>query len=84
MSFCGSAVHGIGVEGTLDLYTNKKVHIASIYWKGPYSRQRNQFEVTEFNAQHYIVMAGPIPSKGILGDVLVTVIAVGEDYASNI
>ena len=81
VSFCGSAVYRAGVQGCLDLY-NKKARIASIYWNGPCSRRGNQLEVANVNA-HYIVMTGPIPSNGILGDVLVTVIAVDEDYASN-
>ena len=78
VSFCGSAAYGAGVEGTLGLYNDQDGQIASLYWNGPYNQRGNLFEVTNANTQHYEVIVGPIPFKGILGDVLVTVTAPDE------
>jgi hypothetical protein len=82
VSFCGSAVHGIGVEGSLDIYHEGKTLIASIYWNAPYSRQGNELKVTNFDPKHYAVILGSIPFRGILGDAVVTVVEAQEDYAS--
>jgi hypothetical protein len=78
VSFCGSAAYGAGVEGTLDLYNDQEGQIASLYWNGPYNQKGNLFEVTNADTQHYEVIVGSIPSKGILGDVSVTVTATDE------
>ncbi|KAL2832655.1 aegerolysin type hemolysin [Aspergillus pseudoustus] len=82
VSFCGSAVHGIGVEGTLDIYHEGKAPIASIYWNAPYSRQGNELKVTNFDSEHYAVILGSFPFKGILGDAVVTIVGAQGDCAS--
>ena len=71
-SFCGSAVYGLGVEGSLDLY-HGDARIASLHWNGPWARTGNQFEATNVNSAKYLVIISGIPSHGILGDVSVIV-----------
>ena len=71
-SFCGSAVYGLGVEGSLDLY-HGEARIASLHWNGPWARTGNQFEATNVNSAKYLVNISGIPSYGILGDVSVIV-----------
>ncbi|KAL3448134.1 aegerolysin type hemolysin [Aspergillus insuetus] len=82
VSFCGSAVHGIGVEGTLDVYHEGKALIASIYWNAPYSQHGNELKVTNLDFEHYAVILGSIPFRGILGDAVVTIAEAQEDCAS--
>jgi hypothetical protein len=82
VSFCGSAVHGIGVEGTLDIYHEGKALIASIYWNTPYSQQGNELKIANFDPEHYAVISGSIPFKGILGDAVVTIMEAQKDCTS--
>ena len=71
VSFCGSAAYGLGIEGGLELYHGDS-RIASLYWKGPWARRGNQFEVTDVN-EKYLVTATAVPEVGILGDVSVAI-----------
>lgn len=77
ISFCGSAVYGLGVEGTLDLYHDTHGWIASLYWKGPWNRLENRFEVKEMDSENYSITVSPIRRSGVLGDISVSVSQVG-------
>lgn len=73
ISFCGSAVYGLGVEGSLDLYHNPHGWIASLYWYGPWNRLGNRFEITRMDSENYSITVSPIRRSGILGDISVSV-----------
>lgn len=72
VSFCGSATFGLGVEGMLDLYHNER-RITSVYWRGPWDRVGNQFNLASVDNESYEVMASVPSDKGILGDLAIEV-----------
>lgn len=72
ISFCGSAVYKVGVEGHLDLYHDNDSRIASLYWNGPWSRTYNQLDVRNLNSEYVLTMS-PVQERGILGDVSIVV-----------
>lgn len=73
ISFCGSAVYGLGVEGSLDLYHDPHRWIASLYWNAPWNRLGNRFDVTKMDSENYSITVSPKHSSGVLGDISVSV-----------
>jgi hypothetical protein len=72
VSFCGSATFRLGVEGMLDLYHNER-RITSVYWRGPWKRVGNGFQLSSVDNENYEVMASVPMYKGILGDLAIEV-----------
>ena len=79
ISFCGSATYKLGIEGKLDLYYDDDgdSRIASLYWKGPWPRCGNRFEITNHDTKKYLIIMSPIHRNGVLGEVSITVNQVG-------